>query len=170
VALVFRVDKSYHACMGDLDIPHRKEHFSVAYVEALAYTAGYTVECIHVDVYGVDFELRDGAMRVDVQMKCTAKRSRGETIPFDLDSKTFNKLVDPDRIVPAYLFLVEVPKEISQWIKCTSQSMQLHKCGYYYSMANHELTGNAAKIRLHIARANRLTVESLDRLMKEARG
>src|SRR3954462_14370508 len=102
--------------MGDLDIPHRKEHFSVAYVEALAYTAGYTVECIKVDVYGVDLELRDGAMRVDVQMKCTAEPSSGERISFDLDAKTFNKLADPERILPAYLFLVEVPGATSEWV------------------------------------------------------
>jgi Domain of unknown function (DUF4365) len=156
--------------MGDLDIPHRKEHFSVAYVEALAYTAGYTVECIHVDVYGVDLELRDGAMRVDVQMKCTEHTSVGETIPFDLDSKTVNKLADPGRNVPAYLFLVEVPKEISEWVNCTKEGLHLYKWGYYHFMGNEDLTDNAATKRLQIARSNRLTVESLDRLMKEARG
>lgn len=156
--------------MGDLDIPHRKEHFSVAYVKALAYTAGYTVECIHVDVYGVDLELRDGAMRVDVQMKCTATPSNGQSIPFDLDAKTFNELADPDRIVPAYLFLVEVPGETSEWITCTPEGMQLYKCGYYHPMACEVMTNNTTKKRLHIARSNRLTVESLDRLMREARG
>ena len=31
----------YHDSMGDLARPHRKEHLSVAHVEALAYTAGY---------------------------------------------------------------------------------------------------------------------------------
>lgn len=155
--------------MGTLDIPHRKEWFSVAYVQALAYTAGYTVECIHVDVWGVDLELRDRAMRVDVQMKCTAIPSAGERIPFDLDSKTFNELADPERTVPAYLFLVEVPQEIPDWINCTPEGMYLYKCGYYHSMADEMITSNATKKRLQISRSNRLTVESLDRLMKEAR-
>lgn len=153
--------------MGDLDIPQRKEHFSIAYVEALAYTAGYAVECIHVDMFGVDLEIRDGAMRVDVQMKCTAAESTGESIPFDLDSKTHNKLCDPKRNVPAYLFLIEVPEGISDWVKCTEEGLHLRKWGYYHSMMNEQPTTNAATKRIHIARSNRLTVESLDRLMKE---
>jgi Domain of unknown function (DUF4365) len=156
--------------VGNLDIPHRKERFSVAYVQALAYTAGYTVECIHVDVYGVDLELRDRAMRVDVQMKCTAVPSCGDSIPFDLDSKTYNDLSDPGRIVPAYLFLVEVPEYVSGWIDCTPEGLHIYKCGYYHSMAAEKPTSNSTKKRLHIDRGNRLTVESLDRLMTEARG
>jgi hypothetical protein len=40
-ALVRGQANGYHDRMGDLAISHRKEHFSVAYVEALAYTAGY---------------------------------------------------------------------------------------------------------------------------------
>jgi hypothetical protein len=156
--------------VGDLHISHQKEHFSIAYVEALAYTAGYAVECIRVDVYGVDLELRDRAMRIDVQMKCTAVASSGETIPFDLDSRAYNLLSDPDRNVPAYLFLIEVPVNSSDWINCAQDGLHLYKCGYYHSMADEELTDNTTTKRLHINRSQRLTVESLDRLMKEARG
>lgn len=56
---------------GTLDPSACKEWFSVAYVEALAYTAGFAVQPMRVDRFGVDLEIRDRALRIDVQMKCT---------------------------------------------------------------------------------------------------
>lgn len=78
--------------MSDLYISTRKEQFSLAYVRALAAAAGYSVQPIEVDMYGVDLEIRDRAVRIDVQMKCTAEAFLGDSIPFDLDSRTFNIL------------------------------------------------------------------------------
>lgn len=156
--------------MGDLYHSARKEHFSIAYVQALAYTAGYSVQVIQVDAFGVDLELRDRAMRVDVQMKCMAEDTTPKPrISYDLDVRTYNLLCDPDRIVPAYLFIVEVPGDQSAWIDCTASGLHLYRCGYYADMSVLGKTSNKATHVVHVERTNRLTVDSLDRLMKESR-
>lgn len=149
----------------------RKEHFSLAYVEALAYAAGYTVDHAHVDVFGVDFEMRDRAFRVDVQMKCVTEDPKpGETVAYDLDVRTYDLLTDPGRILPAYLFVLEVPPDIENWLSCGSDSITMFRCAYYADMSALEQTSNTTSRRVHIDRGNRLTVESLDKLMRESRG
>jgi Domain of unknown function (DUF4365) len=157
--------------VGDLYRNFQQEYFSLAHVEALAYTAGYAVEHVHVDVYGVDFEMRDRAFRVDVQMKCILEgRSLDRDISYDLDVRTYDLLTDPDRNVPAFLFVVEVPRNIDRWVKCTPEGIKLFKCGYYADMSVLGETDNTSTRRVRISRDNRLTVESLDKLMREARG
>jgi hypothetical protein len=85
----------YDLPVGRLYLNLRKEHFTLAYVEALAYTAGYAIEHVHVDVNGVDFEMRDRAFRVDVQMKCvTEDPEPGPQIAYDLDIRTYELLTD----------------------------------------------------------------------------
>ncbi|MEV0196127.1 DUF4365 domain-containing protein [Nonomuraea sp. NPDC050691] len=157
--------------MGNLDISACKEWFSVAYVEALAYAAGYAVTVVHVDHFGVDLELRDRALRVDVQMKCTNEpEAIGDHIAYPLDARTYNLLSDPGRNVPAYLFVVEVPPLKVDWVSCSADGLQLRRCGYYASMSTLEPTNNKATKSVQVARANRLTVASLDQLMRKARG
>ena len=161
----------YDLPVGDLYRNFRQEYFRLAHVEALAYTAGYAVEHVHVDVYGVDFEMRDRAFRVDVQMKCVLEDLRpDEHISYDLDVRTYDLLTDPDRNVPAFLFVVEVPRDIDGWVRCTSEGIKLFKCGYYADMSALGETSNRSTQRVRISRDNRLTVESLDKLMREARG
>ena len=156
--------------MGDLYHSARKEHFSIAYVQALAYTAGYSVQVIQVDAFGVDLELRDRAMRIDVQMKCMTEDANPKPrISYDLDARTYNLLCDPGRIVPAYLFVVEIPADQNGWIDCTPAGIHLYKCGYYADMSVLQETENKTSRVVHVERANRLTVDSLDRLMKESR-
>jgi Domain of unknown function (DUF4365) len=161
----------YDPVVGDLYLNFRKEYFSLAYVEALAYTAGYAVEHAKVDVYGVDFEMRDGAFRVDVQMKCvTADPHPGPNVAFDLDVRTYGKLTDPRRNVPAYLFLLEVDPDIDRWVDCRSEGIRLFKSGYYADMSILGETSNSSTQRVQLSRGNRLTVESLDKLMRESDG
>lgn len=125
----------------------------------------------HVDHFGVDLEIRDRAFRVDVQMKCMeASVEDNEYISYDLDVRTYNLLADPQRNVPAYLFVVEVPKDQNEWTKCLHEGIHLRKCGYFAKISNMDITRNKATKTVHLPRINRLTVRSLDRLMKESRG
>ncbi|MEV6984466.1 DUF4365 domain-containing protein [Sphaerisporangium sp. NPDC051017] len=157
--------------MGTLDTSACKEMFSVSYVQALAYTAGYAVLVDHVDHFGVDLEIKDRAMRIDVQMKCTNEGPiDGDYLSYDLDVRTYNLLTDPGRNVPAYLFVVEVPELRENWVSSLDDGLYLRRCGYYASMSALQPTLNQATKSVRLARTNRLTVESLDRLMKEARG
>ncbi|MFF5111519.1 DUF4365 domain-containing protein [Streptosporangium sp. NPDC000509] len=157
--------------MGNLDVSACKEWFSVAYVEALSYAAGYAVTVVHVDHFGVDLEIRDRALRVDVQMKCMNESDvKGDHISYDLDTRTYNLLSDPGRNVPAYLFVVEVPEAKNDWVLSDSEGIHLRRCGYYAKMSALEPTANKATKAVRVARENRLTIKSLDRLMREARG
>ncbi|WP_432928417.1 DUF4365 domain-containing protein [Microbispora sp. CA-135349] len=158
--------------MGSLDRSACKEWFSVAYVQALASAAGYAVEISRVDQFGIDLEIRDRAMRIDVQMKCTErlKSLDDQSFTFDLDARTYNLLCGPDRILPGYLFVVEVPSDINEWVTSTSEGILLRRLGYYANMTLLEPTNNHASKAVHIPKVNRLTVESVEQIMQEARG
>nr|WP_246497698.1 DUF4365 domain-containing protein [Sphaerisporangium rubeum] len=154
-----------------MDTSACKEWFSVSYVQALAYAAGYTVMIDTVDHLGVDLEIKDRAMRVDVQMKCTEESAAAEDyLSYNLDVRTYNLLSDPGRNVPAYLFVVEVPELRENWISALEDGIHLRKCGYFANMSLLPPTGNRVTKSVRLSRTNKLTVESLDRLMKEARG
>lgn len=157
--------------MGTLDLSACKELFSVSYVEALAYTAGYAVHVIHVDHFGVDLEIRDRAMRIDVQMKCmNESKSNKKLISYSLDARTYNLLSDPDRNVPAYLFVLEVPHIQREWVDSHPTGISLKRCGYFSEMTALKPTNNQSSKVVKISRNNRLTVQSLEDIMKSARG
>ena len=142
----------------------------MAYVEALAYSAGYAVIPNHVDHFGVDLEIKDRAVRVDVQMKCTEKSEpRKDYVSFPLDRRTYDLLSDSDRITPAYLFVVEVPPDPSSWVLDHPEGVQLFKCGYYHEMTGLPPTPNKTSQVVRLQKANRLSVASLELIMKNAR-
>lgn len=146
-----------------------KEHFSVAYVQALASLAGIAVEIRRVDYFGVDLELVDGAIRIDVQMKGMKERARSRSISYDLSVHSYNQLADPGRTVPGYLFVVEMPAEWHEWACLTDSELILRKCGYYAKISGREPSRNSSTQVVHIDRSNRVTPEFLVSALREAR-
>jgi hypothetical protein len=156
--------------MGTLDRSACKEWFSVAYVEALAYAAGYAVIVNHVDHFGVDLEVKDRSVRIDVQMKCTERfDSRKQYVSFSLDKRTYDLLSDPARTVPAYLFLLEVPSNIQEWVHNHHEGIRLLKCAYYREMTGLPPTSNSTSQVVRLDKCDRLSVSSLEEIMQKAR-
>lgn len=92
-----------------MDLNHRKEQFSIAYVKAVASVAGFAVERITVDLDGVDVTIcsRNTAGRirsplVDVQLKCTGTNVlKDGVIKFPLKRKNYDDLIPLNVLVRA---------------------------------------------------------------------
>src|SRR4051794_29699941 len=102
-----------------------KQQFSVAYVHALTAMAGLAIEVRKVDYFGVDFEILDGAIRMDVQMKGMNAANPSRRISYDLGVLSYNELADPDRTSPGYLFVLEMPPNWDDWAHQTAAELTL---------------------------------------------
>ncbi|MER5393202.1 DUF4365 domain-containing protein [Saccharopolyspora sp. NPDC002686] len=146
-----------------------KEHFSVAYIQALASLAGVAVEVRKVDYFGVDLELVDGPFRVDVQMKGMKQRDPDKIISYDLPVHSYNQLADPERTVPGYLFVVEMPAKWEDWARQTDSELVLRKSGYYAKISGLKQSGNSSSQVVHVNRSNRVTPEFLVTALRKSR-
>ncbi len=154
--------------MGGTEADH-KEWFSRAYVMAVAASAGLAVQPIQDDVDGVDVELRDGGITVDVQLKATAVPTIGPgVLKFDLDVKTYDKL-RVDRNSPGYLVVAIVPPDRDKWIDHGQGFMRLLKSAFWLEITGMEPSDNCSTIRLDIPLDNRVTEDALRRIMADAR-
>lgn len=154
--------------MGGTDADH-KEWFSRAFVMAVAASAGFAVQPIQDDVDGVDVELRDGGITVDVQLKATAVPTIGRgVLKFDLDVKTYDKL-RTDRNSPGYLVVAIVPADRQKWIDHGEGLTSLFKFAFWLEITGMTAVTNNATIRLDIPLTNRVTEDALRRIMADAR-
>ena len=91
-----------------------QEQLSLAYVKAVVYHARFTFSRISVDDHGIDGTIKsytNGVNRIDFQLKSTINfRDRDDLIGYDLDVRTYNRLVEQEGI-PAVLILYVMPKE-----------------------------------------------------------
>lgn len=129
----------------------QKEQLSVAYIHAIATRAGYTVGVWNVDKDGVDVTLRSRGLMVDLQLKCTCspiENNRGYSYP--LDTKTYDKLRDPDRSAPGYLALMIAPPNVDHWILHDPKQLMLACHGYWARIQDRQdvATGDTKSITL----------------------
>lgn len=125
-----------------MDIEHRKEEFSRAYVRAVAAACGFAVAEPSVDDDSVDITLRArgprGTVRspmVDAQLKCTAQDVfRETTLALRVKRKNYDDLRATDVMVPRILIVVVVPEALDAWLEATEDALVLRRCGYWVSM------------------------------------
>jgi hypothetical protein len=92
-----------------MDINKRKEEFGIAYVQAIASVAGYSISRPLVDNDSIDLQFLSNssnaytrAPRLEVQLKCTAQDMiSGDYINFPLKIKNYDDLRDPNVLVPS---------------------------------------------------------------------
>jgi Domain of unknown function (DUF4365) len=140
----------------------QKEHFSLAYVAALATLGGCTRSNWTHDKDGVDVTLRRGAWMVDLQMKCSSvARIVDEDFVYDLDVKTYDKLRSPERSAASFLGLVVVPEDINDWIHHTEQQLLMSCAGYYAKILNLPPAKGVETIAIHLPRRHLFGSEAL---------
>lgn len=148
----------------------QKEQFSRAYVLAVATQANVTIGTWNVDKDGVDVTLRRGARMVDLQLKCTrsARNVQGNFV-FDLDVPTYDKLVHPDRSVPAFLTLMIVPPDVELWLHHRPEDLLMRCHGYWAAMPVGAQVSAGTKTAIHLPRQNRLDGSALEHMFEESR-
>lgn len=164
-----------------MDTNTRKEEFSYSYIHAIASSAGFSVQIKprSVDAAGLDVmietpgALAEGVVsfpKIEAQVKCTATKAAitEATINYPLEVKNYNKLRQPDPLVPQILILVIVSEKLENWIEITEpETTTIQKCAYWLSLKGREETSNTDNITVHIPRLNLLTPESLSGLMSK---
>jgi Domain of unknown function (DUF4365) len=157
-----------------MDLNVRKEHFSNAYVRAVAATAGFQISKPEPHIDKTDWVIAAPRPRrtirspmLGVQLKCTSRDIIGaERLTFFIDSESYDNLRDPSYMVPKILVVVLVPEESRNWLIHTEENLALHHCGYWCSLRDMRPSENETGTTIYIPRTQQFTVDALIGLME----
>lgn len=150
----------------------QKEEFSRAYVRAIAAAAAFAVEDRRVDDDSIDMAIfaRGGegttrSPRLEIQVKCTSSEVlHNDDVSFFLKKKNYDDL-RATTLVPRYLVVVIVPKEVDAWVSHSEEELTVRHCGYWMSLRDRPATDNTSGETIRIPRVNRFDVEQLQAIM-----
>ncbi len=147
------------------------EQFSLAYIRAVAATAGYQVIRPEPDVDSVDGVLMASfgrRPRIEFQAKATARDIlRADSLHFPIPVKNYNDL-RADTRTPRILIVVLVPQEEDQWVNQTTNELCLRHCGYWLSLEGRPAVPNISSVSVAIPVANIFNGAQLCDLMTKA--
>jgi hypothetical protein len=163
---------------------HIKESISLRYVELLAAFNGFKTSSSYPD-YGTDLKIEEVDYRIEnekkiysetgrelkIQFKATTEKGivdEKETLKYDLDSVTFNTLIDrKDKGRPLILILFILPIDKSEWLNISDNELIARKCAYwYFPNRSEQKTVNTTKKRIEISKNNIITNETLNQLFE----
>lgn len=161
-----------------MTIDDQKEHFSYAYVRAVAAVAKIGVAEPRPDDDSVDLILsrRDtGSIirspKLDLQVKCvdtdasTATKT-ATSLRYSLKLKNYDDLRPSNLLVPRILVVVMVPPNLTEWIHQSEEEMILRHCGYWRSLREMPATPNTSGVTVELPLANIFSVAALDEMMQ----
>jgi hypothetical protein len=150
--------------------------FSLAYVHAIAATAGISCQVTSVDIDGVDVILgADGSKgllrypKLEAQVKSWTKPTeRAGSFRYPLKLRNYETLRIPNEqvSVPRILVLVVMPELPEHWLQMTDDQGTLRHCAYWISLAGRSATNYADKVPVDIPRERRLSVRALEEIME----
>ncbi|WP_086747631.1 MULTISPECIES: DUF4365 domain-containing protein [Streptomyces] len=155
---------------------HRGD-FGEQFIRMLAAAANIDAARRERDRVGVDWQLGHpgqlGTRRypiIEAQVKCTSSPEiQQQHIAYDLKTKNYNQLAGRDYDIPRFLFLVLAPDDPFTWSDATSDRLKLRHAAYWACLHDQELCEDGTTRRVHVPRANLLTVDSLHDLFAEGR-
>ena len=155
------------ATMSDND---RKAELSFACLSALSSVAGFTCQRgPQPDAFKVDAILRSGRNQIDVQLKSTSSPRRlRDGLHFQVDRQLYDTLRDESRSFPIILAVLELPKERTQWIERTPESLMLRRCLWWDSLTGYPEIQSGTKV-IVIPETQQLDPGALERLMEQTR-
>ncbi|MFJ2173921.1 DUF4365 domain-containing protein [Streptomyces sp. NPDC087851] len=154
---------------------HRGD-FGEQFIRMLAAAANLDAAKRERDRVGVDWQLghpgRPGIRRfptIEAQVKCTSSPElHDDHIAYDLKVKNYNQLAGQDYDVPRFLFLVLAPSDPFVWSHATPDRLLLRNAAYWACLHEKELVDeDQSTRRVHVPRAQLLTVDSLHDLFSE---
>lgn len=160
----------------EMDENQKKEQFSKAFVCAISAQSGLRADPITVDDDSIDLIIRGrnftGIFRnpqIDIQLKCTSSDNGDKDyLTFVLPIKNYNDLRGTNLSTPRYLFVLVVPNNCKDWLTHENEFSTIKHCCYYYSLIDHPETTNKTNITLRIPRTQKLTSESMIKLLEDA--
>lgn len=158
---------------------HRQERLSVAYVQAVAASAGFIVTGSDLD-YGIDQGLSEVALfkgrprasgfSYDIQLKATTRYSVSDGhVRYALDVTAYNDIVSRESpATPLLLVLLCLPEDRSMWLNLHEEALILRKCCYWGQFPGPP-SGNAARKTVHIPTSQIFDAEAAAALMERRR-
>jgi hypothetical protein len=153
-----------------------KQQFSLAYVRLVVATVGFTINVQETDYDGVDLEIvapgDQGwawSPRFDLQVKCTSQAGvvGPETVAWRMEAGPFRKLINPRRVVPAYLAVMVVPEDPKSWLEREDDWLGINADMYWARAANlGDIADGAATKTVHIPTGNLFDVSQLRSIME----
>jgi hypothetical protein len=163
-----------------LTIQNIESELSYSYLHAVASKAGMNCQCLnrHSDNNGIDAQIdffgdipdtyiTDVTLRV--QLKSTVNFGRiGDThISYAFQGiEQYDGLRSKSGQLPRILILLCLPKDQTEWLKCTTEQLILKEAAYWLCLYGAEPTANLTSITLYFPMANLLTPDSLIELAK----
>ena len=160
---------------GNLAESMCKENLSLAYVEAVAATAGCVTSRERPDV-GLDIRIRQESdvhryseAEVVVQVKSTKnERWADDGLVFQLPVKNYNDLRNPKVHTPRILVVMIVPEDRESWLGYPSDLTELRKYAFWVSLRGRPETTNVRTQRVALPREQRFTVDALCTILEAA--
>lgn len=164
---------------GSITENHVKEVISTSYVRAIAGYAGLNFE-EHDKDYGIDGtfsgikvigkrHISDG-FKLDFQLKASINvEVQDDFVKYNLESKTYNDLVDEEIVTPRILILYKFPKEKNTWININEDETIFKDCAWWCSLRGYNKTSNKSHVTVKIPRHQRLDHNALKDLMNKVR-
>lgn len=147
------------------------EQFSLAYVRAVAVSAGYQVTRPETDDDSVDgiMMARSGhRARIEFQAKATSRELlRSDGIHFPLPVKNYDDL-RVDTLVPRILVMLLLPNDNGDWVTQSDKELCLRYCAYWLSLVGMLPTPNSSSVMVAIPTSNVFNRAQLDDLMNKA--
>ena len=154
-----------------MDLNTQKELFSLSYIEAVAFEAGYQVTDPKRDRDSVDgILLADIGRRAEIhfQAKATSREVlRNGTIHFPIKKKNYDDL-RVDVISPRILIVLLMPDDKALWLRQTDDELCLRHCAYWMSLEGEPDLPNTSNVTVHVPTANVFSSAQLTDLMERA--
>ena len=146
------------------------EQLSLAYIRAVAASAGYQVTRPEPDVDSVDGVLmssRGRRPRIEFQAKADSRNLlRPDGIHFPLPVKNYEEL-RIDSWTPRLLVVVLIPEEEEQRLSQTEEELCLRYCGYWLFLGGKPAIPNASTVTVVLPAANIFNKSQLNVLMNK---
>lgn len=170
-----------------MTLEHIKEQLSNRFIGILATNKGFVIDKPELDL-GVDYTLKkpytyinpQGETRynydgryIDIQLKATTENSvveLGDSIKYDLESKSFNDLVERrnNGFMPLILILFVLPANRHEWVDISEDEIKLRRRAYWYiPPIGEEQTTNTQRIRVEIPKVNCLGIDCFNEIHQQ---
>lgn len=163
-----------------LPLSAMKEQFSLAFIRLVVAAAGFTILTRETDYDGVDLTIEAPgdhewawSPRFDLQVKCTSQRELvgPKSVRWRMDAGPSRKLIDPRRIIPAFLAVLVVPEDPDAWLNGGEEWLAVK--GEMYWARVRDLGGiddSVASTTVHIPTSNLFDVSQLRGIVASLRG
>lgn len=165
---------------------HIREGLSRAYIQAVAFRAGFNVAFDAFD-YGIDgtfsevkrvnepngtSRYRQSGFKIDFQAKASSSANRlsisDTSIEFALEAKSQRDLADPEG-TKRILILLVLPDDPAQWLATDEDALVLRRCAWWLWLQGQAPTTNSDSVVVQIPRAQRFDVAALQAMMQRVR-